>query len=114
MLIGHLGGKAYSLRSSIVTALGHLVHKAFKQGPGEDADAQGMPLLLPQLSYYQQTCLRVAKEAMMADKILNAEPQQPVTPLLLKVRLLVRILACGLSAVQVSLFGCGLFVSLPF
>lgn len=43
MLIGHLGGKAYSLRSSIVTALGHLVHKAFKQGPGEDADAQGMP-----------------------------------------------------------------------
>lgn len=42
MLIGHLGGKAYSLRSAIITALGHLVHKAFEHTPGEDADAQGM------------------------------------------------------------------------
>ena len=42
MLIGHLGGRAYSLRSSIVTALGHLVQKAFELVPGEDADAQGM------------------------------------------------------------------------
>ncbi|CAL8472231.1 g11773 [Coccomyxa elongata] len=41
MLIGHLGGKAYSLRSAIITALGHLVHKAFEHTPGEDADAQG-------------------------------------------------------------------------
>ncbi len=41
MLIGHLGGKAYSLRSAIITALGHLVHKAFERIPGEDADAQG-------------------------------------------------------------------------
>lgn len=41
MLMGHLGGKAYSLRSAIITALGHLVHKAFERIPGEDADAQG-------------------------------------------------------------------------
>ena len=41
LLIGHLGGKAYSLRSAIITAIGHLVQKAFENVPGEDADAQG-------------------------------------------------------------------------
>ena len=41
LLMGHLGGRAYSLRSGIVTALGHLVVKAFENVPGEDADAQG-------------------------------------------------------------------------
>ncbi len=41
LLMGHLGGRAYSLRSGIVTALGHLVIKAFENVPGEDADAQG-------------------------------------------------------------------------
>lgn len=41
LLAAHLGGKAYSLRSAIITAIGHLVHKAFNQAPGEDADAQG-------------------------------------------------------------------------
>ncbi len=41
LLAAHLGGRAYSLRSAIITAIGHLVHKAFNQAPGEDADAQG-------------------------------------------------------------------------
>ena len=41
LLMGHLAGRAYSLRSGIVTALGHLVVKAFDNVPGEDADAQG-------------------------------------------------------------------------
>jgi condensin complex subunit 1 len=41
VLIPHLGGKAYSLRSAIITAIGHLVQKAFENAPGEDADAQG-------------------------------------------------------------------------
>ena len=63
MLIGHLGGKAYSLRSSIVTALGHLVHKAFKQGPGEDADAQGMPLLC-----YYHSCPITSRVACLLQK----------------------------------------------
>ena len=41
LLMAHLGGKAYSLRSAIVTAVGVLVQKAFENVPGEDADAQG-------------------------------------------------------------------------
>lgn len=43
LLIGHLGGKAYSLRSAIITAIGNLIQKAFENVPGEDADAQGTP-----------------------------------------------------------------------
>jgi len=52
LLIGHLGGKAYSLRSAIITAIGHLVQKAFENVPGEDADAQGKltPVLCQQCS----------------------------------------------------------------
>ena len=45
LLIAHLGGKAYSLRSAIITATGHLVQKAFENAPGEDADAQGAPCI---------------------------------------------------------------------
>lgn len=41
LLVAHLGGRAYSLRSAIVTALGHLIAKGFEGGPGGDADAQG-------------------------------------------------------------------------
>ncbi|CAL5220968.1 g3074 [Coccomyxa viridis] len=41
LLMAHLGGKAYSLRSAIVTAIGVLAQKAFENVPGEDADAQG-------------------------------------------------------------------------
>ena len=45
LLMAHLGGKAYSLRSAIISAIGMLVQKAFENAPGEDADAQGRPLL---------------------------------------------------------------------
>ena len=40
LLVPHLGGKAYSLRSAIVTAMGHLIDRAF--GPAaEGTGAQG-------------------------------------------------------------------------
>ena len=40
LLVPHLGGKAYSLRSAIVTAMGHLIERAF--GPAADGTgAQG-------------------------------------------------------------------------
>ena len=40
LLAPHLGGKAYPIRSAIVTAIGHLIQKAF--GPSAvGADAQG-------------------------------------------------------------------------
>ncbi|KAK9839654.1 hypothetical protein WJX81_003584 [Elliptochloris bilobata] len=42
LLAPHLGGRAYSLRSAIVTAIGHLIVRAFPSAPGDDADAQGM------------------------------------------------------------------------
>lgn len=44
LLAPHLGGKAYPIRSAIVTAIGHLIQRAF--GPtAEGADAQGMPCI---------------------------------------------------------------------
>ncbi len=52
LLAPHLGGRAYSLRSAIVTAIGHLVAGAFAAEDADDADAQGVlpysvPLLEP-------------------------------------------------------------------
>ena len=42
LLLPHLGGKAYTLRSGIVTAMGVLVHKAFNsKDDAEAADVQG-------------------------------------------------------------------------
>ena len=41
LLIPHLGGKAYALRSAIVSAVGHLVQGAYNDPPEEAADAQG-------------------------------------------------------------------------
>ena len=52
LLMAHLGGKAYSLRSAIITAMGLLVQKAFENVPGEDADAQGKALQLPNAGLY--------------------------------------------------------------
>lgn len=47
LLVPHLGGKAYPIRSAIVTAIGHLIQRAF--GPTADgADAQGMAVLAVQ------------------------------------------------------------------
>lgn len=47
LLVPHLGGKAYPIKSAIVTAIGHLIQRAF--GPTADgADAQGMPILAMQ------------------------------------------------------------------
>lgn len=44
LLAPHLGGKAYPIRSAIVTAIGHLIQRAF--GPtAEGADAQGISLV---------------------------------------------------------------------
>ena len=40
LLAPHLGGKAYPIRSAIVTAVGHLIHKAFAPSTA-GADAQG-------------------------------------------------------------------------
>ena len=40
LLASHLGGKAYPIRSAIVTAIGHLIHKAFEPSAA-GADAQG-------------------------------------------------------------------------
>ncbi len=57
LLAPHLGGRAYSLRSAIVTAIGHLVARAFVAG--DDADAQGappIPMLKTQLSALQCSC----------------------------------------------------------
>jgi hypothetical protein len=59
LLVAHLGGRAYSLRSAIVTALGHLVAKGFEGGPGEDADAPGARHLSPAeglTTCMQRTC----------------------------------------------------------
>lgn len=40
LLASHLGGKAYPIRSAIVTAIGHLIQKAFEPSAA-GADAQG-------------------------------------------------------------------------
>ena len=40
LLAPHLGGKAYPIRSAIVTAIGHLIQKAFEPSAA-GADAQG-------------------------------------------------------------------------
>ena len=57
LLIAHLGGKAYSLRSAIITAIGHLVQKAFENAPGEDADAQGAPCIHILISWNRESQL---------------------------------------------------------
>ena len=44
LLAPHLGGRAYSLRSAIVTAIGHLIMRAFPPAPADEADAQGVHL----------------------------------------------------------------------
>ena len=42
LLLPHLGGKAWTLRSGIVTSIGYLLHKAFDSSSAADAaDAQG-------------------------------------------------------------------------
>ena len=41
LLLPHLGGKAWTLRSGIVVALGYLLHKAFDASAGDAADAAG-------------------------------------------------------------------------
>lgn len=44
LLVPHLGCKAYPIRSGIVTAIGHLLHSAFEQGPdGDDAPGDRPP-----------------------------------------------------------------------
>ncbi len=63
LLMAHLGGKAYSLRSAIVTAIGTLVQKAFENAPGEDADAQGGPLLCSMSLPYQNTITPVSNRS---------------------------------------------------
>ena len=54
LLIPHLGGKAYALRSAIVTAVGHLILGAYTETPDDDADAQGNFLA----QSWSQTALR--------------------------------------------------------
>ena len=41
LLIPHLGGKAYALRSAIVSAVGQLIQHAYSEDGTEEADAQG-------------------------------------------------------------------------
>lgn len=41
LMLPHFGGKAWTLRSGIVTAVGYLLHKAFDASASEAADAQG-------------------------------------------------------------------------
>lgn len=43
LLAAHLGGKAYPIRSAIVTAIGYLIEKAFEPS-AQGADAQGSNL----------------------------------------------------------------------
>lgn len=40
LLAAHLGGKAYPIRSAIVTAIGYLIERAFEPS-AHGADAQG-------------------------------------------------------------------------
>lgn len=40
-LIPHLGGKAYALRSAIVSAVGQLIQNGYSEDSSEEADAQG-------------------------------------------------------------------------
>lgn len=66
LLAPHLGGKAYPIRSAIVTAIGHLIQRAF--GPtAEGADAQGTPrsTLNPELS---MLCLPVGNSQTIAGR----------------------------------------------
>lgn len=41
LLIPHLGGKAYALRSAIVSAVGQLIQCGYSDDSTEEADAQG-------------------------------------------------------------------------
>ena len=41
LLIPHLGGKAYALRSAIVSAVGQLIQNGYSEDSSEEADAQG-------------------------------------------------------------------------
>ena len=42
LLMPHLGGKAYSLRSAIVATMGHILHKGFPE-PQDAAQDEGAP-----------------------------------------------------------------------
>jgi hypothetical protein len=59
LLIPHLGGKAYALRSAIVTSVGYLVQNAYSDPPEEEADAQGGPQpRLPTFPHWNLALLR--------------------------------------------------------
>lgn len=51
----HLGGKAYALRSAIVTAVGYLIQNAYSDEPGEEADAQGKLKLIIHCDFLQHS-----------------------------------------------------------
>ena len=44
LLIPHLGGKAYALRSAIVSAVGQLIQNGYSDDSTDEADAQGSPI----------------------------------------------------------------------
>ena len=50
LLASHLGGKAYPIRSAIVTAIGHLIQKAFEPSAA-GADAQGDAFFVAACTY---------------------------------------------------------------
>lgn len=47
LLVPHLGGKAYAMRSAIVSVTGCVIHRGFPEGPATDADAPGTSRLSP-------------------------------------------------------------------
>lgn len=55
LLIPHLGGKAYALRSAIVTSVGFLVQNAYSDPPEGEADAQGEDIPANQCIFTQHT-----------------------------------------------------------
>ncbi|KAK9823736.1 hypothetical protein WJX72_005030 [[Myrmecia] bisecta] len=61
LLMPHLGGKAYPLRSAIVTTVGHLVHKG-AEAPAAGADMQGASARLVSKGHLLQTLLERARD----------------------------------------------------
>ena len=71
LLLPHLGGKAWTLRSGIVTAVSYLLHKAFdsSSAPSTDADAQGAAARLrSKQSLLDILCARVRDQSSYTRK----------------------------------------------
>ena len=122
LLASHLGGKAYPIRSAIVTAIGHLIERAF-EATAQGADAAGglLSLLIwghaafhAELFYIALTCLccwellRVAGDQVCSQctevpvQVVCVDAQKVLPGLLLQMQPLLKLVPDNIGLVHVS------------